>query len=55
MTDVTHTMEPTVEMREAAEQQCLDDDDLAEGYVRAVDSDSGAILAEYSIDCTEVR
>jgi len=55
MTDVTHTMEPTAEMKAAAEQQCLDDANLAEGYVKAVDPDSGTIFAEYAVDCAEVR
>lgn len=54
-TDVTHTMEPTEDMKAAAEQQCLDDDSLAEGYVKAVDPQSGAIMAEFSISCDEVR
>lgn len=54
-TDVTHTMEPTFEMQEAAKQQCLDDADLDEGYVRAVDPDSGNVLAEFAISCDEVR
>jgi hypothetical protein len=54
-TDVTHTMEPTDDMKSAAEQQCLDDASLAEGYVKAVDPQSGAILAEFSISCDEVR
>lgn len=53
--DVTHVLEPTDQMRQAAEQQCLDDPDLAEGYVRAVSPDTEEILAEVSIDCTDVR
>ena len=54
LTDVTHSIEPTAEMREAAEQQCLDEPDLAEGYIRAVDPD-GRVLAEVTVDCDEVR
>lgn len=54
-TDVTHTMEPTEDMKTAAEQQCLDDASLAEGYVKAVDPQSGAVMAEFSISCDEVR
>ncbi len=54
-TDVTHTMEPTSEMEEAAKQQCLDDADLDEGYVKAVDPDTGNVRAEFSIPCDEVR
>ncbi|MEM7273269.1 MAG: hypothetical protein AAF547_09340 [Actinomycetota bacterium] len=55
LTDVTHTMEPTPEMQDAAEQQCLDDPELAEGYVRAVDPDTDAILAELTLPCSDVR
>ncbi len=54
-TDVTHTMEPTDDMRNAAEKQCLDDAELDEGYVKAVDPTSGNVLAEFSISCSEVR
>ena len=54
-TDVTHTMEPTEDMKSAAEQQCLDDSSLDEGYVKAVDPQSGAVLTEFSISCDEVR
>ena len=53
--DVTHFLEPTEQMRDAAEQQCLDDPDLAEGYVRAVSPDTDEVMAELSVDCTEVR
>lgn len=54
MTEVSHVIEPTDQMREAAEQQCLDDPDLVDGYVRAVDPDSGAVLAEVTVACDEV-
>ncbi len=53
--DVTHFLEPTEQMRDAAEQQCLDDPDLAEGYVRAVSPDTDEVMAELSVDCAEVR
>ncbi len=53
--DVTHVLEPTDEMRTVAEQQCLDDPALEEGYVRAVAPDSGDVLAEVSVRCDEVR
>jgi hypothetical protein len=53
--DVTHFLEPTEQMRDAAEQQCLDDPDLAEGYVRAVSPDTDEVMAELSVDCPEVR
>ncbi|MEL6984129.1 MAG: hypothetical protein AAFO29_17015 [Actinomycetota bacterium] len=55
LTDVTHQIEPTEQMREVAEQQCRDDASLAEGYVRAVDPDTEAILSEVTVDCDEVR
>lgn len=55
LTDVTHAIEPTDEMREAASRQCLDDPDLAEGYVRAVDPQTEAVLAELTVDCVDVR
>lgn len=55
LTDVTHQIEPTEQMREAAEQQCLDDASLVQGYVRAVDPETEEILAELSVDCAEVR
>lgn len=55
LTDVTHGLEPTDQMREAAEQQCLDDPELDEGYIRAVDPDTEAVMAELTVDCAEVR
>lgn len=53
--DVTHVLEPTDEMQTVAEQQCLDDPSLDEGYVRAVAPDSGDVLAEVTVACDEVR
>lgn len=53
--DVTHVLDPTDEMQTVAEQQCLDDPSLDEGYVRAVAPDSGDILAEVTVPCDEVR
>ncbi len=55
LTDVTHAIEPTDQMRAAASQQCLDDPDLAEGYVRAVDPATDQVVAELAVDCDEVR
>jgi len=55
LTDVTHQIEPTAQMQDAAEQQCLDDPTLAEGYVRAVEPETEEILAELTVDCAEVR
>lgn len=54
-TDVTHLIEPTEQMRLAAEQQCLDDPDLVSGYVAAVAPETEEVLAEISVDCSEVR
>ncbi len=54
-TDVTHTLEPTDQMRQAAEQQCLDDPEKETGYVRAVDPTSGDVLAELEVPCGPVR
>lgn len=55
MSDVTHTLEPTDQMRDAAIQQCLDDPELDVGYVRAVAPESGAVLSELEVDCAEAR
>ncbi len=48
-------LEPTDQMRQAAEQQCLDNPDQEVGYVKAVAPESGEMLAELEIDCGEVR
>ena len=53
--DVTHSMNPTPQMEQLAREQCLDDPTRSEGFVRAVDPDSGEVFAEFSIDCDEVR
>ena len=55
LTDVTHQLEPTEQMRRAAAEQCQADPDLDIGYVRAVDPQTGDQLAEYEVDCGEVR
>ncbi len=55
LTDVSHEIQPTDQMRDAAEQQCLDDPDLDEGYVQAVDPEDDRILAEIAVVCREVR
>lgn len=57
-TDVTtpHQLEPTPQMQELAVQQCLDDEDLDQGVVNAVDpADSDQILSSAVVDCDEVR
>lgn len=55
LTNVTHSLEPTDQMRQAAEQQCKDDPDLDVGYVKAVAPESGNVLAELEVDCDDVR
>ena len=55
LSDVTHELQPTDQMRDAARQQCLDDPDLIQGYVKAVSPDDGRILSEFEIDCGDVR
>ncbi len=52
--DVSHSLEPNDVMKNAAEQQCRDNPDQEVGYVKAVDPESAAIVAEYSIPCDEV-
>ncbi len=52
--DVSHPLQPTEQMKELARQQCLDDPDLVEGYVSAVDPDTNEILVDYSIACVDV-
>lgn len=53
--DVSHPLQVTDQMKELARQQCLDDPDLAEGYVSAVDPETDEILVDYSISCESVR
>ena len=51
-----HQLEPTDQMRELAEQQCLDDPDLEVGEINAVDpNDTDQVLATVAIDCATVR
>ena len=42
-------------MEQLARRQCLDDPSLVHGYVRAVDPVSDEILAEFTVECAEVR
>lgn len=50
-----HLIEPSEQMRELAEQQCLDDPDLAEGVVNAVDpANPDQLLASVVVDCDDV-
>jgi hypothetical protein len=51
-----HQLEPTEEMRELARRQCLDDPELEQGEVNAVDpSNPDLVLASVVIDCATVR
>lgn len=53
---VTHFLEPDQEMVDLATQQCLDDPDLDEGVIRAVDpANPDEILVDVTIDCDDVR
>lgn len=55
--DGVHSLEePTAEMRELAEQQCLDDPELEVGEITALDpEDLDTVLASVTVDCAEVR
>ncbi len=51
-----HQLETTDEMRQLARQQCLDDPDLEQGEVNAVDpADPDQILATALVECSTVR
>lgn len=51
-----HALEPNDEMQRLAEQQCLDDPQLLQGEVRAVDpANPDQVLATVIVDCAEVR
>jgi hypothetical protein len=51
-----HLLEPTDEMRNLARRQCLDDPDLVQGEVNAVDpSNPEEVLASAVVDCSTVR
>lgn len=53
---VVHFFEPTDQMKDAATQQCLDDPELVEGYVKAVNPDDpDVIVSEFAIDCEQAR
>lgn len=54
LTDVSHSLPPTDQMRTAARQQCLDDPNLDAGYVQAVVPETGEVLSEITIECDEV-
>jgi hypothetical protein len=53
---IPHQLEPTEQMRELAERQCLDDPQLEQGEVSAVaPADPDVTLAQVVVDCAEVR
>lgn len=55
-TSGAHVIEADAEMQQLAEQQCLDDPELEQGEVRAVDPDDPEqILAQVVVDCADVR
>lgn len=54
--NVTHALEPNDEMRDLAEQQCLDDPDLEVGEISAVDPDDpDQVLLTVTVDCADLR
>lgn len=55
LSDVTHSLEPTPRMEQLARQQCLDDSDAEEGYIEAVDPETGDVMSAITVDCDEVR
>jgi hypothetical protein len=55
LTDVTHSLEPTPQMEQLARQQCLDDQDAEQGYIEAVDPETGDTISAITVDCDEVR
>lgn len=55
LTDITHTLEPTPQMEQLARQQCLDDPDADQGYIEAVDPETGDVMSAITVDCDEVR
>ncbi|MGI9615387.1 MAG: hypothetical protein ACR2QO_20920 [Acidimicrobiales bacterium] len=51
-----HQLEVTDEMRELAEQQCLDDPTLDVGEIKAVDpANEEQVLATVTVECDTVR
>ena len=55
LSDVTHSLEPTPQMEQLARQQCLDDPDAEQGYIEAVDPETGDVMSAITVDCDEVR
>ena len=56
VTGTPHLLEPTAQMIQLAEQQCVDDPTKAKGEINAVDpKDPDRVLASVVVDCAEVR
>lgn len=55
LSGVRHSLAPTQQMIDAARQQCIDDPELATGYIKAVDPGSDEIVSDYEVDCSVVR
>lgn len=54
--DFVHLIEPSEQMRELAEQQCLDDPTLDEGVIEAVDPERpDVVVSSIAVDCATVR
>lgn len=45
----------SAEGRRLAAQQCLDDPDLVKGVVQIAQPDTGVVVAEIVVECSEVR
>lgn len=43
------------QIRQLAEQQCLDDPTKTEGVIRIVEPDTEQVVGEMIVDCAEVR
>jgi len=56
VTGTPHLLEPTEQMVELAERQCLDDPLAKTGEIQAVDpEDPDRVLTSVVVDCAEVR
>lgn len=55
LSGVQHSLVPNQQMIDAARQQCVDDPELATGYIKAVDPGRDQIVSEYEVDCSVVR
>ena len=50
-----HAVGENPQARAHAEQQCLDDIELAQGVIRIVDPATDTVVGEVIVECTEVR